>query len=428
MEPLKHRYLAWALRVIARLTIQKFSPGVVAVTGSVGKTSTKAAIATVLRSQRRVRASSESHNNEFGVPLAIIGEWRETDLKLVSKESPPGGRRILKLWFWLRVLTRGMTQFFFLPKSRYPEILVLEYGADRPGDLKRLMEIARPQIGVVTAVGDIPVHVEFYESPAAVAREKRRLPENLPATGFAILNADDEAVSKMREMTRAHVLTFGFGEEAEMQIANFEERVEHGRPAGLSFKLEYGGSFVPVRIDGCFGKGVAYAAAAAAAVGIVFGIHLVRIAEALAYYEAPAHRQKLIQGIKGVSIIDDAYNASPLSMSAAIETMKRLSADRKVGVLGDMLEIGKYAVEAHEAVGRAAGKVFDFLITVGPRAKFIAEAALQRGMSRRNIISFETVDDARLKMPDLIKRGDLVLIKASRAIGLEKLVQEIRQM
>ena len=422
------RQLAVILRFIARLMLGRFAPGIVAVTGSVGKTSTKTAIATVLRSERRIRAAAGSHNNEFGVPLTIIGDWNPRELALVSKEASPRGRLFQKILFWSKVFLLGVARFLFLSRARYPEMLVLEYGADRPGDLKRLIEIARPQISVVTAVGDVPVHVEFYDNPAAVAREKRRLVEILPMNGFAILNADDEAVLRMRETTRAHVLTFGFSEEAEVRVTNFENRAERGTPAGVSFKLEYGGSFVPIRIDGCFGKGVAYASAAAAAVAIVFGIHLVRIAEALSFYEAPPHRQRLVPGIKGSFLIDDSYNASPLSMEAAIETMRALPGNRKVGILGDMLEIGKYTIEAHENIGKLAAKTFDVIVAIGPRAKFIADSAIARGMARKNVMTFETVDDARLKVADLIRKGDLVLIKASRAIQLDKIVEELRQI
>jgi UDP-N-acetylmuramoyl-tripeptide--D-alanyl-D-alanine ligase len=279
---------------------------------------------------------------------------------------------------------------------------------------------------VVTAVGDIPVHVEFYTGPDAVAREKSRLVEALPAVGFAILNYDDESVYEMRDRTRAHVITFGFGQGAEVRITNFENRMEDGKPVGISMKLEYGGSFVPVRLDGVFGKAQAYAAAAAASVGLAFGMNLVRISEALGFYQAPPRRGKLLAGIKETHIIDDSYNASPLSMHAAIDLLKDLKAKRKVAVLGDMLEIGKYAIEAHEEVGRLGGKFLDILITIGPRAKFIADAANKSGMARKNIYSFDTADEAKSTVQDLIKKGDLVLIKASRAMELDKIVEEIK--
>src|SRR3989344_2357786 len=181
------------LAFLARWAIRKYQPGVVGITGTVGKTSTKEAVLSVLRQIRKVRASSGNFNNEFGFPLTILGDYEKT-----------GGA-----FFWLKVVIGSFFSLLF--GRKYPEILVLEYAADQPGDIKYLLDIARPQIGVVTAVGDIPVHVELYSGPDAVAREKGRLVEALPAIGFSILNFDDEAVYGMKDRTRAHAITYGFG-------------------------------------------------------------------------------------------------------------------------------------------------------------------------------------------------------------------------
>lgn len=404
------KYLQAAIRQLAIWTLHKYQPGIIAVTGSVGKTSTKEAIYAVLKKHRFVRASKGNFNNEIGMPLTILGDWKEIHGRL----------------FWLKMIGSALMRLVF--RLKYPELLVLEYAADKPGDIKYLTDIAKPQIGVVTAIGDIPVHVEFYSGPEAVAREKAKVVEALPATGFAVLNYDDEVVLDMKERTRAHIMTYGFNEGAQVQITNFEVRMDGDRPGGIGFKLNYGGSFVPVRLEGSFGKAQAYAAAAAAGVGIIFGLNLVKIAEALLEYEAPEGRGRLIDGVKHTYIIDDTYNASPLSMETAIETVGKLDAKRKIAVLGDMLEIGKYAVEAHEEVGKLAGKKFDLLITVGARAKFIAEGANQSGMAKRNIYSFDTAEEAAPEVQKLIKKGDLILIKASHSIGLEKIVEEIKSV
>lgn len=401
-------YLQQIIRQLAIWTIRKYKPGVVAVTGSVGKTSTKEAMYAVLKGSRSVRKSSGNFNNELGVPLSILGDWQEI-----------AGNN-----FWLKVILLSLVRLVI--RFRYPDILVLEYAADRPGDLKYLLDMARPQIGVVTAIGDIPVHVEFFSGPEAIAREKAKIVEALPVSGVAVLNYDDQAVLDMRQRTRAHTMTFGFSNDAEVRISSFENRMEDSRPAGISFKLHHGGSFVPVRLDDCFGKAQAYAAASAACVGLIFGLNLVKISEALQEYQSPPRRMKLVRGIKNTYIIDDTYNASPLAMHAAIDTVRDLKAKRKVAILGDMLEIGKYTPEAHEAAGHLAGKNFDLLITVGARAKFIAEAAMAEGMAKKNIYTFDTVEEASPKAQELIKKGDLILVKASRAIGLDKIVEEIK--
>ena len=408
-EKLQH-YLQRTLRQLAIWTIQKYQPGIIAITGSVGKTSAKEAIFAVLKKYRNVRANSGNFNNEIGMPLTILGGWDKISGK----------------YFWLKVICVSLFRLVF--RLKYPELLILEYAADKPGDIKYLLDIAKPQIGIVTAIGEIPVHVEFYSGPDAVAREKSKVVEALQVNGFAILNNDDEAVLNMKDRTRAHIMTYGFSEYATVQISNFENRMAGNRPAGIAFKLSYGGSFVPVRLDESFGKAQAYASAAAACVGIAFGLNLVKIAEALLEYNTPSGRGKLLDGIKHTFIIDDSYNASPASMEAAIHTADSLKAKRKIAVLGDMLEIGKYTAEAHEFIGGLIPKVFDILFTVGARAKFIAEGAKESGMAQKNIYSFDTADEASKEVQKILRKGDLILVKASHGIGLDKVVEEIRQI
>ncbi|HEY4524033.1 MAG TPA: UDP-N-acetylmuramoyl-tripeptide--D-alanyl-D-alanine ligase [Candidatus Paceibacterota bacterium] len=417
--------LQYILRLLAVFIIWRHRPGIIGITGSVGKTSTKQATAAVLAVDRKIRYAPSSHNNEIGFPLAVIGEWSKKDLKLVSNTEPPGIKKILKFFFWLKVFTTGIFALFG-SKSKYPELLILEYGIQEPGDMKKLLNIAKPNIGIITAIGEIPVHVEFFTGVDALAREKSRLVEFLPAAGFAVLNYDDDTVMRMKDRTRARTISYGFGEGADVRITNFENRSEGSRPAGIAFKLEYAGSFVPVRLDEVFGKAQAYAAAAAAAAGLIFGINLIKIAESLKKYRPIEGRMTLIEGIKETLIIDDSYNAAPLSMHAALDTLRLLKAKRKVAVLGDMLEIGKFTLEAHEEMGRIAAKTVNVLVTVGGRAKFIAETARKSGMQKRNIFSFETAEEAKMPVQDLLKKGDLVLVKASHAMGFQDIVEEIR--
>ncbi len=360
----------------------------------------------------------------MGMSLAVLGDWSAEELKLISHDQPAGTARFRKLIFWLKVIIvgawRAMVKF-----KKYPEVLILEYGADRPGDILRLMRIARPEIGIVTAIGDKPAHVEFYEGPEGVAREKARLIERLLPGNFAVLNHDDDMVDSLRDHTRGHVMSYGFEEGADLRVVRLENRVNEGIPAGISFKLEYEGSSVPVRVDGVFGKAPAYATAAAACVGLIFKMNLVTISEALADYVPASSRMELLPGIKRTLVIDDSYNASPLSVRAALETLKDLPAPRKVAVLGDMLEIGKYTIEAHEDVGRQVVGVADILVTVGGRAKFIAEAARDAGMRKEDIYSFSVAEEAVQPLTHFMKKGDLVLIKGSHAMRLDVVVDAI---
>jgi len=208
-SPLLFNTLKNILRILAQWTLKKYKPAVIGITGSVGKTSTKEAVYTVLKGERNVRRSQGNFNNELGVPLTILGDYNA----------------IRGILFWPKVIFRAIGQLFIFNK-KYPEILVLEMAADRPGDIQYLARLARPKIGVITSIGEIPVHVEFYSSPTAVAVEKARLIELLPANGFAILNRDDELVWNLRIKTRAHIISYGFKEDADIQIINFEYKFD----------------------------------------------------------------------------------------------------------------------------------------------------------------------------------------------------------
>lgn len=411
---------------LTQKTLSRFAPLIVGVTGSVGKTSTKRAITALLRDMKKVRASYANLNTDLGMCLTILGDWSAEDLDLVSLKVPAGEKRLAKALFWLKVIVISSWQLIFSSKNSYPEVLVLEYGADRPGDIKRLLRIARPSVAVITAVGDIPVHVEFYSGPDELAREKAKLIEAVPASGHVILNADDEAVLNIKERTRARVVTFGFSEEASVRITRFEHKIIDDIPVGISFKIEYNGNFVPVRMQNIYGKTHAYAVSAGFAVGLVFGGNLVSLSESVAAYKPADGRMRLLPGLKNSLVLDDSYNASPPSMRAALDVLKTLPAARKIAVLGDMLEIGKYAVPAHEAIGDEVAKIADLLVTVGLRGKLIADAAVRSRMPKKNVISFDNATDAENAVFSLLKEGDLVLVKASHGIHLEQVVKAIR--
>lgn len=420
-----HQQLKKTLRVLAIATLRKYRPGIIGVTGSVGKTSAKEAIYAVLRQARRVRPSFKSFNDQIGLPVTILGDWPEEKLKLISRYYTPGKNLFRKIFFWVGLIMSSILKILFGKQSQYPEILILEYGADRPGDLNYLIGIARPQVAVITAVGELPVHVEFYDNAEAVAREKSKLVQALPTNGFAVLNHDDPQVLVMKKLTPAPVFTFGFSAGADVRITAFEHRHDQGRPVGSAFTLEYNGQSAPVRMEGVLGKPQAYAAAAAACVGLGFGLHLPRIAEALGYYKSPFQRLKFLPGIKDTHVIDDSYNASPLSMRAALETLHDFPAKRRVAILGDMRELGAYADEAHREIGALAARVAHLLITVGSKGALIAEEAIARGMRPERVRHYDRAEQVAIDILGLLKSGDLVLIKASRSIGLEVVVEQI---
>ncbi|MDE1970464.1 MAG: UDP-N-acetylmuramoyl-tripeptide--D-alanyl-D-alanine ligase [Patescibacteria group bacterium] len=407
------RSITVIVRNLAHKTLLKFQPGIIAVTGSVGKTSTKEAIYTVLRADRSVRRSQENLNNMLGVSLAIVGDFRQ-----------PPKASLRAVWFWVNVLVRGYWHLWF--GKSYPELLVLEYGVDRPHDMDELVRFFPPQIGVVTALGDIPPHVEFFDSPDALYREKEKLVRALPSTGFAVLNHDDEAVWEMCDETRAHVMSYGFSEEAHVAVLSYEHTYENDMPRGMSFKIQYDGKTIPLVLN-ALGRPQLYSATAAIAVGLIFGLNLVKIAQALEGYTVMSGRGNLIPGIKHTSIVDSSYNASPASMDMAIETLASLTGiPRRVAILGDMLEIGMYSTEAHLALGRHAASRVDYLIAVGARGTFIAEGAKEAGMAEENLSVFATTEELLPHLDALIHEGDCVVVKASHAMHFEKVIEEIR--
>ena len=388
----------------AKLILRKYRPKIVAITGSVGKTSTKDATAKVLEARFRTRKSQKSYNSEFGVPLTIIG-------------ARTGWGSPLK---WLEAIRLGLGAIF--TKQSYPEILVLEVGADRPGDIKKIREWLKPDVAVVTALAETPVHVEFFESPEEVFEEKAELVKNLPPEASVILNFDDEEVAKMRDKTSARILTFGFVEGADVKGAAYGIFFQDNAPAGIEFEAES----LHVKIPNALGEHQALAALAAIAVGKVFDIKSEDAARALSLYSSPPGRLKLIKGIKETLILDDTYNSSPKAAQAALETLAEIPAKRKIAVLGDMLELGKHTITAHREIGEmAAGKKIDLLITVGVRAKFFAEGAVKAGFNKKQILSFGDSPEAARELEKITEQGDLILIKGSQGMRMEKITEAL---
>ena len=407
------------LAILARLTLWRYKPTIIGITGSVGKTSTKEAVFCVLKKKYRVRQAEKNYNNEIGLPLTILG-------------IPHCGRNVFR---WISAFIRVTIRV--LIRVQYPEVLILEYGVDRPRDMDYLLSIAKPDTAIITAIGEIPVHVEFFSGSLEVAKEKAKLIQALPINGQAVLNADDEVILEIKNKTKAKIITFGFYDNADIKISNYELRlknIEEGNsiPEGVSFKLEYQGKIMPIRLNNCFGKPQVYAAAAAAGVGIIFNINLVEIAEALLDYESPPGRLRLVKGIKNSLILDDSYNASPQAMHQALDVLESLPATRRIAVLGDMLEIGKFTEHAHRAVGDKVAKFADILFAVGARARFIADEAAIRGIERKSrkleknqIFIFDDAREAGKKLDEIIKPGDLILVKGSQSMRMEKIVKEV---
>lgn len=416
MKSKKIIFLEKILRYFAVKALAKFKPRIVGVTGSVGKTSTKEAIYAVLSSKFRVRKNEKNYNNEIGLPLTVLG--LETG----------GG----SFWKWLAVFLRMIGIVFFSRRKNYPEILVLEMGADRPGDIKYLIDFIRPEIGVVTTVGIS--HLEFFADMKSIAREKSFLIRALKKEGLAVLNCDDEEVRAMEEQIRSKKIFYGFLEEAEVRASDIFFGYENVKDSyggdiskikGISFKLSYEGTTLPVRLLHSVGRPQIYAVLAAAAIGIHFDMNLLEIAESLKNFQAPLGRLNLIDGIKNTVIIEDSYNAAPQSTLAALEILEKIKSRRKIAALGDMLELGEGTEEGHREMGRKVAETADILFAVGEKAKFIADEAEKAGLDKTKIFCYATSIEAKIPIQNMLQEGDVILIKGSQGARMERISKEI---
>jgi len=408
MRTIVRKVLTGVLRTESKIVLWKYAPKVIAVTGSVGKTSTKDAVYAVLSKVAYVRKSEKSYNSELGLPLTVLGVpngWNDP-------------------YIWLRNIGKGLKLIF--TKNDYPKWLILEVGVGKPGDMKDTASWLHTDAVIITAIGETPAHIEFFSSRNHLIEEKAELIKTLKPDGLLVLNQDDQAVLGMKKKTKNTIFTFGFGEDADLRGSG--ENIfydEYGIPRGIGFRVDQDGVSLPVVIEGVFGHNHVYASLAALAVSSGLGLSLIPGIEALKNYDVPPGRMRLLAGIHQSLIIDDTYNSSPTASISAIETLGSVSATRKIAVLADMLELGKHTVEAHRNIGNIVREYIEVLIVVGPRASSIKDGALESGMEIGNIFEFNTAIEAGEFLKTFIKSGDLVLVKGSQGMRMERAVGEI---
>ncbi len=353
----------------------RFSPLTVGITGSVGKTSVKEAVAAVLSARFRTLRTPGNANNEVGLPLTLLR--LDADVQAA----------------------------------------VLEMGMYTGGEIADLARMGRPSIGVVTAVA--PVHLERAGSLEAIADAKAELVEALPAEGVAVLNADDPVVRAFDRRTAARTVRYGTDEDADVRV----ERIRAAGLAGTAFTLVADGARREV-LTPALGRHSALNGAAAAAVGLVAGLGIDDVAAALSRGWSADHRIQLVDMGRWL-ILDDTYNAAPASMLAALEVLSTLPG-RRMAVLGEMLELGDLSDAGHRGVGEAAGRTVDVLVTVGAGADRIAVAAAAAGLANDRIHRAVDRAAAATVVRGLVRDGDVVLVKASRGAALDLLVADLR--
>ena len=399
------------------MIIRKYKPFVVAVTGSVGKTSTKDAIYNVLKDQSKfVRKSEKSMNSEIGLPLTIIGvpnAWHNL-----------GG--------WMSNIVAGLR--LIVRKSSYPDCLILEIGADHPGDIQKVTKWLHPDVVVITKISRTPVHVEFFKSPEEVFEEKASLVVAVKSGGTLVLFADDEKVVSLAERVKGKnvkVFTYGLNEKA-MIKGVFGKILYESGPIGFIFDVKIEANTIPVTVRNIIGNVYMYPLLAAASVGHVCSVSAEMLARLLSSYEAPKGRMNIIPGINNSTIIDDTYNSSPDASLSALETLKDLEVvgingviGKKIAILGDMMELGKFSSEAHRKIGREVVGIADILLTVEQRSRATAEEAVLSGMSASSVHSFDTSLEAADFARTIVKSGDIILVKGSQSTRMERVVKAL---
>lgn len=401
-------FILMLLTLEARAVLKRHKPRVVVVTGSVGKTSTKDAAFSVFKDNVFVRKSEKSYNSDIGVPLTILG-------------VPNGWSNIA---VWVQNLLKGL--MLLLTSTPYPKWLIIEVGADRPGDISKSLAWVRPNIVVTTRFPDVPVHVEFYESPEAVIAEELFPLSLLGQGGTAIMNADDVHSKDAPIPENVARITYGFGRTADMRAMRYRPTSQRGLLSGISFDIVHKEEKVHVTLPGVIGTTQVYALLAGIASALAVGITLEQATKNIENHLPPPGRLRLIPGVKSSMIIDDTYNSSPAAVEEALEALKSApEGGKRIAVLGDMLELGTYSVSEHARMGAYAAASADILVTVGVRAKEMAKAAREVGMSESRVQEFERAADAITFLTSFLDTGDTVLIKGSQGMRMERIVKAL---
>jgi UDP-N-acetylmuramoyl-tripeptide--D-alanyl-D-alanine ligase len=369
-------------RALLELTAEErrgISAVVVGITGSTGKTSVKDLTTAVLSTRHRVAASPRSFNTEIGVPLTLLNAASEA------------------------------------------EAIVVEMGSRGPGHIARLCQVARPVIGAVTNVGT--AHMEMFRSVEAVADAKAELVEALPQDGVAVLNADDPVVTGFDRRTRARALRFGTASHAD--VRGEELSLDRAGRASFTLRTAAGSERVELVVPG---EHMAWNALAAAAVGVAMGLTAGECAAGLKEARVSAWRMEVFEGRGGVTVVNDAYNANPASMAAALKAARWIAADHRcIAVLGAMAELGEISAVEHERAGELVARLgIERLVVVGADARLIGVGAVREGVEADRVIQCETVEEATEAVRKDVRPGDVVLVKGSRVAGLESLAEALR--
>ncbi len=397
------------LRFFAKKILEKQQPSIIGITGSIGKTSAKEAAYFALKKYIPSRRNKKSYNNEFGLPLTVIG-----------KES--GGKSAIR---WAGIFSKAI-RLSFLKDKKYPKILILEMGADKVGDLKYLASLFPKglfKVLILTAIA--PVHLEAFHNLDNVFLEKTSLLDYLSKDGIAIINKDNCPVKKIKENFPKNKFFF-YGIKKDRLSDIWVENTE-ARENGLLFRINKNGSNIEYFLDKGISEIQIYPILSAILAADYFSIPLPKSVSGLKDYKLPKGRLNLLPGANGSLIIDDTYNSSPKALSAAIKSLSGFPfGKRKIAVLGDMLELGEKEEDYHFLAGKeVAENNIDILVTYGKLGKIIGEGALKNSIPKENIFIFQDMNNLTKKLLSIISKDDIVLIKGSQGMRMERITEAV---
>jgi UDP-N-acetylmuramoyl-tripeptide--D-alanyl-D-alanine ligase len=403
------KIISYVLQIESRLVLWKYKPKIVAITGSVGKTSTKDALYAVISGISYVRKSEKSYNSEIGLPLTILGCSNGWSNPVI----------------WLQNVFKGL--WLFIWPHKYPKWLVLEVGIGKPGDMKKTASWLKTDAVIITAIGETPVHIEFFDSRDHLVEEKSKLIKTLRKDGLLVLNADDESVLGMKTRCKNRTITYGFKEGADVLASGDTISYDaSGEPKGIIFRVDNGGNSLPVIIEGVFGRNHVYASLASLAFCYGEKLNMLDAVNKLKNYDVPPGRMHLLKGINSSLIVDDTYNSSPFACESGLQTLGEIkNSGRKIAVLGDMLELGRHTEEAHKNIGKIVKENVDILVIVGQRAQAIKNGALEAGLSLENIFDFNNSIEAGEFLKNFVQKNDLLFVKGSQGMRMERTVAAI---
>jgi len=396
------------LVALTELILKKHKPFIIAITGNLGKTTTKDSIVAALEGQTDFIASKKSLNSEIGIPLTIIG-------------AASGWRSLSK---WLKIIWKGVRVYF---KKDYPKYLILEVGADAKGDIESVTKYIKPDVTVITQFAEVPVHVENFKDRNELIREKKYLAEAIKDGGTFIYNSDCEDSKKIFEDLREDfekrgITAKSFGvKDADAYASGIVNNLTSRKvSAKITFKSNPD-SVLNLECLSVLGESPIICALPALLIADQLKLDIDKSLESIKLSERAPGRMRIIDGRNRTIIIDDSYNASPLAAYHGIKTVGELKTiGRKIFIIGDMMELGDYTKNEHLKIGKLLARYAHILITVGVRARDVAEGAMDNGMGEGWILQCNDAYEAGREAQKLLKQGDVVYLKGSQSIRLER--------